>query len=187
MAHTTAHNTEGATSRAAHAARVNVSQESCREKAVAHDQRDGEDLFCRPSPLQTLQFQVAGDFQQPMRLNRNAEHRRRRRARRQQLEDAAEAVCSANPKCEVYTRIFLKQHKDRVFVPERESRVLQQRKVRVIREVRVKREACAMSVSEHEARASTKLDDRVLTQRKVLVSPRKFETRVQPKSPHPRG
>ena len=62
------------TSRAAHAAGVNVSQETRRAKALAHDQSDGEDQFCCPS-LQTLQFQVIGGSQLPLRLNRNAEHR----------------------------------------------------------------------------------------------------------------
>jgi len=51
------------TSRAAHAARVNVSQEMHRVKMVAQDQRDSEDQFRRPPPLQTLQFQIAGDSQ----------------------------------------------------------------------------------------------------------------------------
>jgi len=62
VARTIAHSTKGVTSeevlktsRAAHAARVNVSQETCRAKASAHNQRDCEDQLCRP-PLQTLQF-----------------------------------------------------------------------------------------------------------------------------------
>ena len=59
MARTTAHNVEGAISRATLVARVNVSQETRRAKAPAHDQSDGEDQFLRPPPLQTLLFQVA--------------------------------------------------------------------------------------------------------------------------------
>jgi len=90
VAHTTAHNAKGATSeevlkisRTAHAACVNVSQETRRAKASAHDQNDGEVQSCRPSSIQTLQFQVDGDSYQPLRLNRNVELRRRHRARRQ--------------------------------------------------------------------------------------------------------
>jgi len=67
VTNTTAHNAKGATSkevlktsRATHSTRVNVSQEIRRAKALAHDQIDGEDQFCRSSPLQTLQFQVVG-------------------------------------------------------------------------------------------------------------------------------
>ena len=63
VALTTAHNTNGATSkevlkisRVAYAACVNVSQETCRAKASTCDQSDGEDKFYHPSPLQTLQF-----------------------------------------------------------------------------------------------------------------------------------
>jgi len=47
------------TSRAAHATRVNVFQETLGTKAMSHGQRDSEDQFCRPS-VQTLQFQVDG-------------------------------------------------------------------------------------------------------------------------------
>jgi len=68
VARTTTHNAKGATSeevlktsRAAHVARVNVSQETRRAKALAHDQSDGEEQFNRP-PLQTLQFQGVGGF-----------------------------------------------------------------------------------------------------------------------------
>ena len=78
---TTAHNAKGVTSeevlkisRAAHAPQVNVSQETHRAKELAHNQSDGEDQFCCLS-LQTLQFQVIGGSQLPLRLNRNAEHR----------------------------------------------------------------------------------------------------------------
>ena len=81
MAHPIAYSAKGATSkevlktsRAAHAARVNVSQETRRAKVVVHDQRDGEDQFRRP-PLQTLQFQVTGGSQQALRFSRNAERR----------------------------------------------------------------------------------------------------------------
>jgi len=70
VAHTIAHSANGATSeedlktsRAAHAGRVNVSQESRKAKASAHDQSDGEDQFRRPSPFQTQQFQVTGGSQ----------------------------------------------------------------------------------------------------------------------------
>jgi len=63
VARTTAHNTKGATSeevlktsRAAHVACVNVSQETRREKAVAHNEREGEDQLQRPPSLQTPQF-----------------------------------------------------------------------------------------------------------------------------------
>ena len=47
------------TSRAAYTARVNVSQETHRGNASAHDQSDGEDQSHHHSSLQTLQFQVA--------------------------------------------------------------------------------------------------------------------------------
>jgi len=60
VARTTAHNVEGAISRATLVAHVNVSQETRRAKAAAHDQCDGEDQFLRPPPLQTLLFQVPG-------------------------------------------------------------------------------------------------------------------------------
>ena len=83
----TAHSASGATleevlktSRAAHAARVNASQETRKAKVSARDQSDGEDQYHRPSPLQTQQFQVVGNSQQPLRLNRNAERRQRHRA-----------------------------------------------------------------------------------------------------------
>jgi len=126
-----------------------------------------------------------------MRLNRNVERLRRRRARRQQLEDAAEAICSADSEREVRTHVSLKQRKDHVFVPERESRVLQQHEVRVKHETHVlmalKREARALSISEHEAHVSKKPDGRVSTQRDVRVLIKKLETHVQLKSPHPRG
>ena len=42
------------TSRAVHTARANVSQETRRAKASAHDQSDGENQFRRLFPLQTL-------------------------------------------------------------------------------------------------------------------------------------
>jgi len=58
MARITAHNAKGATSEevlktshVAHAARVNVTQEIRRAKAMAHDQRDGEDQFRHPPSL----------------------------------------------------------------------------------------------------------------------------------------
>jgi len=117
-------------SRAAHAARVNVSQKTRKASALAHDQRNGEDQFRRPSPLQTLQFQVAEGSQQPIQLNRNAKHRRRRRARRQQIEDSAETIWSADLEHEVHTCVSFKQREDRISIPERESRVPQQREVR---------------------------------------------------------
>ena len=60
-----------------------------------------------------------------MWLNRNAKHRRRRRAR-QQLEDSAEIICSADSEREDDTRVSLKRREDHVSDPERESRVLQQ-------------------------------------------------------------
>ena len=113
------------TFRAAHAARVNISQETHRAKASTHDQIDGEDQCRRPSPLQTQQFQVARGSQQPLRLNRNAECRRRHRARRQQIEDSTEAICSVDSEREVHTRISFKQCKDRASISERESRILQ--------------------------------------------------------------
>ena len=56
VARTTAHNAEGATSRATHAAHINVSEETRKAKTVAHDERDSEDQFRRPPSLQTLQF-----------------------------------------------------------------------------------------------------------------------------------
>ena len=62
-----------------------------------------------------------------MRLNRNVEHRRRRRARRQQLEDFAEIICSVDSEGEVDNRFSLRRREDHVSDPERESRVLQQR------------------------------------------------------------
>ena len=60
VARITVHNTEGATSRAAHVARVNISQETRRAKAAGHS--DGEDQFGHPPPLQILQFQVVRGF-----------------------------------------------------------------------------------------------------------------------------
>jgi len=72
VARTTAHNASSATfeevrktSRIAHAARASISQETHRASASAHDQNDGEDQFCRLSPLQTLQFKVAEGSLQP--------------------------------------------------------------------------------------------------------------------------
>jgi len=124
-----------------------------------------------------------------MRLNRNAERRRKCRARRQQLEDSTEIICSADSEREVDTLVSLKRREDRVSDPKRESRVLQQREVHIKRETRIltapKREARALSVPEREARVSTKRDGCVSTQREVRVSTRKCETRVQLKSPHP--
>ena len=70
VARTTAHSASGATSkvvlktsRIAHAACDNVSQETRRVKASIHYQSDGEDQFRRPSSFQTLQFQVIGGSQ----------------------------------------------------------------------------------------------------------------------------
>ena len=51
----------------------------------------------------------------------------------------------------------------------------------------LKCEAHVLSISECEARISTKRDSHVSTQREVRVSTRKCETRVQPKSPHLQG
>jgi len=75
VARTTAYNARGATSqevlkisRTVHAARVNVSQETCKAKALVYGQRDSEGQFRRP-PLQNMQFQVVGGSQQLMRLN----------------------------------------------------------------------------------------------------------------------
>ena len=82
MARPIAYNVKDATSKevlktscVAHTARVNFLQETHRAKDVAHDQRDGEDQFCHPPPLQTLQFQVTRGSQQPLRLNRIVERR----------------------------------------------------------------------------------------------------------------
>ena len=72
-----------------------------------------------------------------MRLNRNAERRRRCHARQQQLDDAAEAICSTDSECEVQTLVSLKQREDLIFVQQRESRVLQQREVSVKHETRI--------------------------------------------------
>ena len=81
MARTSAHSLSSITSnkvlktsRVAHAAHVNVSQETRKFNTSAHDQIDGEDQSRYHSPLRTLQFQIAKGFQQPLRFNRNAEH-----------------------------------------------------------------------------------------------------------------
>jgi len=70
VARTTARNARGATSqevlktsRAAHAARINISQETGKAKVVVHDQRDNEGQFRHPPPFQNIQFQVAGGSQ----------------------------------------------------------------------------------------------------------------------------
>jgi len=63
------------TSRATYAAHVNISQETRRANASVHDHKDGEDQSCHHSPPRTLQFHIAKGSQQPLRLNRNAEHR----------------------------------------------------------------------------------------------------------------
>ena len=66
MARITAHRASGATSeedlktsRAAHAACVNVPQGTRKANAPAHDQSGGEDQSLHTFPLQTLQFQAA--------------------------------------------------------------------------------------------------------------------------------
>jgi len=66
VACTFAHSASGATSnevlktsRAAHAVRINVSQETRKVNVSVHDQSDGEDQFHHLSPLRPLQFQVA--------------------------------------------------------------------------------------------------------------------------------
>ena len=89
VAYTSAYSTSGATSNevmkiscATHAARVNVSQETRRANVSVHDHNDGEDQSRHHSPLRTLQFLVAKGSQQPLRFNRNAECRQRRRAHR---------------------------------------------------------------------------------------------------------
>ena len=174
MARTTAHNASGATSeealeisRVVHAARINISQETRRVSASTHNQSDGEDQFCCPSPLQTLQFQLARDSQQLLRLNQNAECQRRRHGRRQQIENSAEAIYSADSEREVHTHVSFKQREDRASVPECESCIIQQCEIRVKRETYIlttpKREACALSVSRREAHVLTKRDGRVLT------------------------
>ena len=80
--------------------------------------------------LLTLQFRVAEGSRPPLQLNQNAERRRRRLARGQQIENSTEAIYSADSESEVHTRISFKQHEDRASIPEREPRV-QQREVHV--------------------------------------------------------
>ena len=80
------------TSRVAHRARINVSQEAHRASMLAHIQNNDEGQSRHLSPPQTQQFQIAQGSQQPPRLNQNAEHRRRRRTRRQQIEDFTVAI-----------------------------------------------------------------------------------------------
>jgi len=111
-------------------------------------------------------------------------------------------LCFADSEREVHTRKFLKQCKDRISIPERESRVLQscvsvsKCEVRVQRETRVlpapKCDTRVLPVSERETRISnSKRETRILrqaqptlethisTQHKVCVSTKKRETRIQ--------
>jgi len=182
VAHTTAHSASGATSeealeisRVVHAARINISQETRRVSASTHNQSDGEDQFCCPSPLQTLQFQLARDSQQLLRLNQNAECQRRRHGRRQQIENSAEAIYSADSEREVHTHVSFKQREDRASVPECESCILQQCEVRVKRETRILPalicEVHILSVSERDAYVSnSKRDGRVSIWCEVRIS-----------------
>ena len=142
------------TSHATHTARVNVSQETRRANVPTHRCNDGEDQFHHLSPLQTPQFQVARDSQQPSRLNRNAD-RRRRRARWQQIENSIDAIYSADTKCKVQTRVSLKQCEVRISIPEHETRVPQTHVSASKREVRVlppKRETRVLPAPKCETR-----------------------------------
>ena len=107
-----------------------------------------------------------------MRLNRNTERRQKCHARRQQIKDSTEIICSADSKHEVDTRVSPKQHEDRVSVLERESRVLQQRGVLQQRVVCAKRETHILMAPKHAARILSvpEREARVLTKRKGHVS-----------------
>ena len=91
-----------------------------------------------------------------MRLNRNAECRRRRRVHRQQIEKSAEVICRANTERELYTNVFLKQREDRISVLERESHVAQPRVSASKHETRIlpapKREICVLLAPKREIR-----------------------------------
>ena len=103
--------------------------------------------------------------------------------RRQQIEDFAEAICSADSEREIDTRVSLKQCEDRVSVLECESRVPQEHEVHVNCETHVllapKHEASVLSVLECDDHVFNSIrDGRVSTQREVCVPTKKHETCV---------
>ena len=74
-------------------ARVNVSYET-REANIVEGQS------CHAPFLP--QFHVTGGFQQPVNHNQNAKHRQRRRACRQQMQEARKIICLADTRCEAH-------------------------------------------------------------------------------------
>ena len=77
-------------------ARVNVSHET-REVNVA----DVQPIHARPLP----QLQVTGGSHQPVRRNRNADRRQRRRVHQLQAQEAGTTVCPTDVGCEVQARV----------------------------------------------------------------------------------
>ena len=85
------------------------------------------------------------------------------------IENSADPICSAYSEREIHTRISFKQREDRAFVPERESRILQQCEVCVKRMTHVllapKCENRILPISERDACVSnSKRETRVLSQ-----------------------
>ena len=96
---------------------------------VSHETREVQPAHTHPLP----QLQVTGGSQQPVRRNRNAERRQRRRARQLQTQEGRTTICSADTEREAQARVS--------------SELCQTREVCIWRLKREAQEACIAEAS----------------------------------------
>jgi len=94
---------------------VNVFHETSEVNVI-----DVQPAHTRPLP----QLQVTRGSRQPVRRNRNAECRQRRRARQLQAQEAGATIYPADTECEAQARVsseLRQMHEVRVWRPKREA------------------------------------------------------------------
>jgi len=132
------------------------------------------------SPLRILQFQAVEGSQQPLRLNQNVQHRRRHRARRQQVVDSVVAVYSADSECEAETYISQSEtrvHLTRVSIPKREVCVSLPSATPKC-EVCISKPKCEVRIYLPEC--ETRVEEQGLLKHDLHILTHKCEVRVQP-------